>query len=79
MGLRIKRSDPGQRKWGVSTNLPAGFYRKSGDLHPVGGPARLGDGALIVVVVPVGRATLAVSAASGKLDRQAFTHEVGSV
>lgn len=60
---------------GGLTDLPAGFIGESADLHAMRSAARPGGG--VAIIVESTRFTVAV--ASGELDRQALTHEVGSI
>jgi len=64
-----------RRGVGGLTDLPAGFIGKSADLHAMRSAARPGGG--VAIIVESTRLTVAV--ASGELDSQALTHEVGSI
>lgn len=59
------------------TDLPAGIIGKSSNLHAMRGAARPGRSAAVLGVSAAG--LLTVARAAGELDREAFTHEVGSV
>jgi hypothetical protein len=74
-------------KWESLTDLPAGIIGESSDLHAVRGAARPWCAVTVVVVSAAAAAAAAraagalftVAGAAGELDREAFTHEVGSV
>lgn len=62
-----------ERKTGVITDLPAGIIGESSDLHSVRGATRARSCALM------GAKTFSVAGTAGELDRQALTHEFGSI
>lgn len=62
-----------ERKTGVITDLPAGIIGESSDLHSVRRAARTRSSAFVVAKA------FTVARAAGELDRQALTHEFGSI
>lgn len=68
--------DPSMKSGEIKTDLPTGFAGKPGDGHPVDCTSRSRGSALVVCKAA---AFAPVSGSSGKLDGQAFSHEIGSV
>lgn len=61
------------------TDLPAGIIGESSNLHAMRGAARPGRSVAVLGVSAAAARLLTVARAAGELDRQAFTHEVGSI
>jgi hypothetical protein len=74
----VKRECPYGVQTKALTDLPAGIIGESSDLHAMRGAAR--PWRTVAVLVESGAAGLfSVAGAASELDRETFTHKVGSV
>lgn len=73
----VKREYPYGVQTKALTDLPAGIIGKSSDLHAMRGAAR--PWRTVAVLVVSSAALFPVAGATSELDRETFTHEVGSV